>query len=170
MNFLDIQSWWEIPCISHFCSLFSNAFALPEFDIEVRIFGFVVHGGHSCASFSIVFAQFQDLEEALLADGTDEIPGLLPVLIVRLLRGCNRNYANNITTSNYQMFLRRLFRRKCQVGVTCPYKALLCVIARSHRPPNIDLQNCMSPRARIFVATQLITRQNFRKTARAMTQ
>lgn len=32
---LDIQSWWEIPCISHFCSLFSSAFDLPDIDIEV---------------------------------------------------------------------------------------------------------------------------------------
>lgn len=31
----DIQSWWEIPCISHFCSLFSSAFDLPDIDIEV---------------------------------------------------------------------------------------------------------------------------------------
>lgn len=33
--FADIQSWWEIPCISHFCSLFSSAFDLPDIDIEV---------------------------------------------------------------------------------------------------------------------------------------
>lgn len=35
MNFIDIQSWWEVPCIAHFCSLFSSSFQLPDFDIEV---------------------------------------------------------------------------------------------------------------------------------------
>lgn len=35
MNFIDIQSWWEVPCIAHFCSLFSSTFKLPEFYIEV---------------------------------------------------------------------------------------------------------------------------------------
>lgn len=88
MNFLDIQSWWEIPCIAHFCSLFSSALKLPEFEIE-------------------------DLEEALLADGTDGTPDLVPILIVSLLKGCVQNPVE-ISTSNYQMFLRRIFRRKCE--------------------------------------------------------
>jgi hypothetical protein len=38
-NFLfvtDIQSWWEVPSIAHFCSLFRAAFNLLDFDIEVR--------------------------------------------------------------------------------------------------------------------------------------
>lgn len=107
MNFLDIQSWWEIPYIAHFCSLFSVAFKLPQFDID-------------------------DLEEALLSDGSTDYPhhgggdvvvvdddgaigaaGLLPELLVRLLAGCPHN--GTITTSNYQMYLRRLLRRKCAV-------------------------------------------------------
>lgn len=56
-------------------------------------------------------ANFQDLEEALLADGTEE-SSWLQELIVRLLSGCLPN--NEISTFNYQMFLRRLFRQKCQ--------------------------------------------------------
>lgn len=32
---LDIQSWWEVPSIAHFCSLFRAAFNLLDFDIEV---------------------------------------------------------------------------------------------------------------------------------------
>jgi hypothetical protein len=32
----DIQSWWEVPSIAHFCSLFRAAFNLLDFDIEVR--------------------------------------------------------------------------------------------------------------------------------------
>uniref|UniRef100_A0A182SL68 DDT domain-containing protein n=1 Tax=Anopheles maculatus TaxID=74869 RepID=A0A182SL68_9DIPT len=99
MNFIDIQSWWEVPCIAHFCSLFSTTFQLPKFDIE-------------------------DLEEALLtdADAEGEIDlkvysaRLLPELIVALLKGCDAlaQIGSHISPSNYQMFLRRLFRQKCQ--------------------------------------------------------
>ncbi|KAM9376684.1 chromatin remodeling regulator CECR2 [Pholidichthys leucotaenia] len=30
----EIQSWWEVPAIAHFCSLFRTAFKLPDFEIE----------------------------------------------------------------------------------------------------------------------------------------
>uniref|UniRef100_A0A1B6CT19 Cat eye syndrome critical region protein 2 n=1 Tax=Clastoptera arizonana TaxID=38151 RepID=A0A1B6CT19_9HEMI len=84
----DIQSWWEVPSIAHFCSLFRVAFNLLDFDIE-------------------------ELEEALLTDGTEDSgSSLLQELIVRLLCGCLGN--NGISTFNYQMFLRRLFRQKCR--------------------------------------------------------
>lgn len=102
MNFIDIQSWWEVPCIAHFCSLFSSPFQLPDFDIE-------------------------DLEEALLTDADTESAEvdlnkvlynarLLPDLLVALLKGCDAlsKIASHISPSNYQMFLRRLFRQKCQ--------------------------------------------------------
>ncbi|XP_024946564.1 bromodomain-containing protein 4 isoform X2 [Cephus cinctus] len=56
----------------------------------------------------------RDLEEALLTDGGTE-GRLLQELIVRLLEGCLPNDTrNDISTFNYQMFLRRLFRKKCQ--------------------------------------------------------
>lgn len=32
----EIQSWWEVPAIAHFCSLFRTAFNLPDFEIEVN--------------------------------------------------------------------------------------------------------------------------------------
>lgn len=35
--YTDIQSWWEVPSIAHFCFLFRQAFDLLEFDIEVII-------------------------------------------------------------------------------------------------------------------------------------
>lgn len=98
MNFIDIQSWWEVPCIAHFCSLFSSSFQLPDFDIE-------------------------DLEEALLTDADTESDDLkvysarlLPDLIVALLKGCDAlsQIVEHISSSNYQMFLRRLFRQKCE--------------------------------------------------------
>jgi len=59
---------------------------------------------------------FQELEEALLTDGAEDSgSSLLQELIVRLLCGCLGN--NDISTFNYQMFLRRLFRQKCQVNI-----------------------------------------------------
>lgn len=49
----------------------------------------------------------------MLTDGTEDAgSSLLQELIVRLLCGCLGN--NDISTFNYQMFLRRLFRQKCQ--------------------------------------------------------
>ncbi|XP_061677850.1 chromatin remodeling regulator CECR2 [Syngnathoides biaculeatus] len=30
----EVQSWWEVPAIAHFCSLFRAAFNLPDFEIE----------------------------------------------------------------------------------------------------------------------------------------
>ncbi|XP_065348740.1 bromodomain-containing protein 4A-like isoform X2 [Cloeon dipterum] len=95
----DIQSWWEVPCIAHFCSLFRAAFNLLDFDIE-------------------------EIEEALLTDGAeDNGSSLLQELIVRLLCGCVPN-GNEITVSNYQMYLRRLFRKKCkEFGITNPFNS-----------------------------------------------
>ncbi len=57
----------------------------------------------------------QDLEEALLADGTTGDVPLLTELIVALLKGCDIVRFQGITTSNYQMFLRRILRTKCKV-------------------------------------------------------
>ncbi|KAJ8261900.1 hypothetical protein GJAV_G00159760 [Gymnothorax javanicus] len=55
----EIQSWWEVPAIAHFCSLFRTAFSLPDFEIE-------------------------ELEEALLKRDHD----FLSDLISSLLQGC----------------------------------------------------------------------------------
>ncbi|XP_072125474.1 chromatin remodeling regulator CECR2 [Mobula birostris] len=55
----EIRSWWEVPAIAHFCSLFRTAFGLPDFEIE-------------------------ELEEALLINDID----FLDDLITCLLQGC----------------------------------------------------------------------------------
>ncbi|XP_078272585.1 chromatin remodeling regulator CECR2 [Rhinoraja longicauda] len=55
----EVRSWWQIPAIAHFCSLFRTAFGLPDFEIE-------------------------ELEEALLMNDTD----FLDDLITCLLQGC----------------------------------------------------------------------------------
>ncbi|KAH8305198.1 hypothetical protein KR018_000548, partial [Drosophila ironensis] len=116
----DIQSWWEIPCISHFCSLFSSAFDLPDIDIEVT--PNPPHSPRSFVTLKCVFFAWQDLESALLSDGTsdEDQVALVPELIVRLLRGCDalQTVAKEITHSNYQMFLRRFLRQKCRLHKT----------------------------------------------------
>ena len=38
--FLEVHSFWEVPYVAHFCSLFRTAFNLSDFDIEVSIFFF----------------------------------------------------------------------------------------------------------------------------------
>jgi hypothetical protein len=35
MNFIEIQSYNQIPAVAYFCSCFSSSFKLPSFDIEV---------------------------------------------------------------------------------------------------------------------------------------
>jgi hypothetical protein len=30
----DIRSWWEVPCIAHFCHIFAKPFKLVNFEIE----------------------------------------------------------------------------------------------------------------------------------------
>ncbi|XP_061577331.1 chromatin remodeling regulator CECR2 isoform X1 [Cololabis saira] len=55
----EIQSWWEVPAIAHFCSLFRTAFHLPDFEIE-------------------------ELEKAL----SEQDFGFLGDLIACLLQGC----------------------------------------------------------------------------------
>ncbi|XP_020644748.3 chromatin remodeling regulator CECR2 [Pogona vitticeps] len=55
----ELRSWWEVPAIAHFCSLFRTAFRLPDFEIE-------------------------ELEVALFSDDVDFISDL----IACLLQGC----------------------------------------------------------------------------------
>ncbi|KAK6319978.1 hypothetical protein J4Q44_G00090850 [Coregonus suidteri] len=55
----EIQSWWEVPAIAHFCSLFRTAFNLPDFEIE-------------------------EIEEALQKQDID----FLSDLLISLLQGC----------------------------------------------------------------------------------
>uniref|UniRef100_A0A3B3CPU9 Bromo domain-containing protein n=2 Tax=Oryzias melastigma TaxID=30732 RepID=A0A3B3CPU9_ORYME len=55
----EIQSWWEVPAIAHFCSLFRTAFRLPDFEIE-------------------------ELEKAVSEQDLD----FLGHLVTRLLQGC----------------------------------------------------------------------------------
>uniref|UniRef100_A0A4W4H877 Bromo domain-containing protein n=1 Tax=Electrophorus electricus TaxID=8005 RepID=A0A4W4H877_ELEEL len=69
----EIQSWWEVPAIAHFCSLFRTAFNLPDFEIE-------------------------ELEHALLSQDRD----FLSDLVCCLLQGCyQRNDITSQAYSGY---------------------------------------------------------------------
>ncbi|KAL6480867.1 hypothetical protein MHYP_G00119000 [Metynnis hypsauchen] len=59
----EVQSWWEVPAIAHFCSLFRAAFNLPDFEIE-------------------------ELEQALLKQDRD----FLSELVCCLLQGCYQRH------------------------------------------------------------------------------
>lgn len=84
----DIQSWPQVPSISHFCSLFREAFHLFEFDI-------------------------QEFEESLLLHGTDdESNKLVHQLVVKLLQGCLPMYRKRITQENYSKYLKQLLQTK----------------------------------------------------------
>ncbi|KAL8614346.1 hypothetical protein ACOMHN_007684 [Nucella lapillus] len=90
----DIQSWWEVPSIAHFCSLFRTAFDLSDFDIE-------------------------DLEESLLAKDT-ESSFLLVDLMSRLLNGCYRRDDIGYGPENYNLFLRDIFKQRLEVELNQP--------------------------------------------------
>ncbi|XP_048779537.2 uncharacterized protein LOC125682944 isoform X2 [Ostrea edulis] len=79
MSLQEIQSWWEVPCIAHFCSLFRSAFDLPDFDIE-------------------------DLEEALLDSSKDENVFFMTDLMCKLLKGYYGR--EDIETYNCEVFLK----------------------------------------------------------------
>ncbi|XP_018020851.1 uncharacterized protein LOC108677188 [Hyalella azteca] len=109
----DIQSWWELPSVAHFCSLFRAAFDLLHFDIE-------------------------ELEEAILCDGVDGSEesgsgggggGLVVELVVRLLQGCMPHVV--VTPQTVNEHLMNIFREKCQLDPS--RENLFTVGSRLHR-------------------------------------
>uniref|UniRef100_K1PW96 Cat eye syndrome critical region protein 2 n=1 Tax=Magallana gigas TaxID=29159 RepID=K1PW96_MAGGI len=84
----EIQSWWEVPCIAHFCSLFRSAFDLPDFDIE-------------------------DLEEALIDSSREENNFFLTDLMCKLLRGYYGR--EDIETFNCEVFLKDTFKYNWEI-------------------------------------------------------
>lgn len=79
----DLQSWWEIPSIAHFCSIFRAEFNLLDFNIE-------------------------ELERSFLsAENNDCIS--LQKLIIALLQGY---YDTNINVENWEHFLWDILQEK----------------------------------------------------------
>eukprot|EP00800_Vazella_pourtalesii_P010527 TRINITY_DN2586_c1_g1_i6.p1 TRINITY_DN2586_c1_g1~~TRINITY_DN2586_c1_g1_i6.p1 ORF type:complete len:446 (+),score=116.78 TRINITY_DN2586_c1_g1_i6:133-1470(+) len=79
----EISSWWEVPCIAHFCHIFSDALELPTFDIE-------------------------EFEIALLPSETDkETHPLIVNLHVTFLKGILEK--KEIGPSNWELLLRLHF-------------------------------------------------------------
>ncbi|XP_078670272.1 uncharacterized protein LOC144910741 isoform X3 [Branchiostoma floridae x Branchiostoma belcheri] len=87
-----IRSWWEVPAIAHFCSLFRAAFNLSDFEIE-------------------------ELEEALLADegscDGDTTHVFLADLIARLLRGCYGR--RDIGLDNFELWLVDIMKHRWEM-------------------------------------------------------
>lgn len=98
-----------IPCKKYKCILETNSLRFALLNIVKWLWHLILKNN------SNFLLMLQDLEEALLTDSGTE-GHLLQELIVRLLEGClPDDTRNEISTFNYQMFLRRLFRKKCQV-------------------------------------------------------
>ncbi|CAH1787491.1 unnamed protein product, partial [Owenia fusiformis] len=81
----EIRSWWEVPSIAHFCSLFREAFDLPDFDIE-------------------------ELEDALMLSGTEENSPMLEELIWQLLGGCYQR--KDVGQFNWELYLKDIVRHR----------------------------------------------------------
>ncbi|XP_059175547.1 titin homolog [Physella acuta] len=83
----EVHTWWEVPAIAHFCSLFKAVFGFSDFDIE-------------------------DLEEALLTSPALGGSTLVIDIICQLLNGC---YArDDIKYFNYDLFLKDIFKQRWQ--------------------------------------------------------
>ncbi|WAR01846.1 CECR2-like protein, partial [Mya arenaria] len=81
----DLRSWWEVPSIAHFCSLFRNAFNLTDFDIE-------------------------DLEIGLVESEKEEGSEFILDLLCRLLNGC---YARkDISGANFDLYVKDIIKYK----------------------------------------------------------
>jgi hypothetical protein len=76
----DIRSWWEVPCIAHFCHIFAKPFKLVNFEIE-------------------------ELEDTLLLDEVKDksTPSLLVNLYCSLLNGI---VDKEVTEENWEFFLK----------------------------------------------------------------
>ncbi|XP_041367333.1 uncharacterized protein LOC121381963 isoform X2 [Gigantopelta aegis] len=86
----EIRSWWEVPSIAHFCSLFRAAFNLADFDIE-------------------------ELEDALLGSSSWDTCHLLLDIICPLLGGCYDR--EDITSYNFELYLKDILKQRWEVGL-----------------------------------------------------
>ncbi|XP_076818134.1 uncharacterized protein LOC143463516 isoform X2 [Clavelina lepadiformis] len=82
----ELKTWWEVPAIAHFFSLFKSCFSLTDFTIE-------------------------ELEECLLTDGEDDKSTIFTSrLLTQLLQGC---YSNpNISVTTYHDTLLHIMKKR----------------------------------------------------------
>ncbi|KAH3884183.1 hypothetical protein DPMN_008156 [Dreissena polymorpha] len=81
----ELQSWWEVPSIAHFCSLFRSAFNLTDFDIE-------------------------DLERELINSEEEEGSEFIRDILCRLLNGCYSR--KDVTSENYDIYVKDIIKYK----------------------------------------------------------
>ncbi|KAL5006822.1 hypothetical protein ScPMuIL_015628 [Solemya velum] len=89
----DLRSWFDVPGIAHFCSLFRISFELTDFDIE-------------------------DLEDGLIAAGSEEGSPFLAELISRLLCGCYGR--TDIYHYNFEVYLKDILKHRYVLEVGKP--------------------------------------------------
>jgi len=84
----EIRSWFEVPTIAHYFRVFNHSFDLIDFDIE-------------------------DFEEALVADGSENVATFLPEMFIRLLRGLYKTDSGlKVTNDNHMQFLQDLLNHQ----------------------------------------------------------
>ncbi|XP_071956765.1 uncharacterized protein [Antedon mediterranea] len=87
-SLVEIQTWWKVPSIAHFCSLFRTKFGLPDFEIE-------------------------ELEEALITDTEEDPSYFLKNLLARILFGCYGKRDIGVTT--YDRYLRDIMKNRWEI-------------------------------------------------------
>ncbi|GBN20116.1 Cat eye syndrome critical region protein 2 [Araneus ventricosus] len=83
----DVQSWWEVPAIAHFCYVFR-------------------------AAFNLFYIEIGELEAAILNMQDPEMCISLEQLIIRLLQGCYEE--DEVTSNNWEEKLHELFNDNCE--------------------------------------------------------
>lgn len=66
LSLVEIRSWWQVPSIAHFCSLFRSAFGLTDFEIEVR-YPASFNRVHLSKVFAVSFRHRMERMNAVLA-------------------------------------------------------------------------------------------------------
>ncbi|KAF8764781.1 Cat eye syndrome critical region protein 2 like protein [Argiope bruennichi] len=85
----EVQSWWEVPTIAHFCYVFR-------------------------AAFNLFYIEIGELEAAILNIQDPEMCMSLEQIITRLLQGCYEE--NEVTSNNWEEKLHELFKYNCEDG------------------------------------------------------
>ncbi|GIY74325.1 cat eye syndrome critical region protein 2 [Caerostris darwini] len=83
----EVQSWWEVPAIAHFCYVFR-------------------------AAFNLFYIEIGELEAAILNIQDPEMCTSLEQLVIRLLQGCYDE--NEVMSNNWEEKLHELFNENCE--------------------------------------------------------
>lgn len=85
----EVQSWWEVPAIAHFCYVFREA-------------------------FNLIYIEIGELEAAILNMQDPEMCISLEQLVTKILQGCFEE--DEVTSVNWEEKLHELFSENCEEG------------------------------------------------------